>query len=274
RARHVPIDGRRPAAEQVRSARARAAERRIRASKRVASRRGRGSAGQPPGRYRGAAVAIGVVVGLVSIPLVVALVQQNDSREAVGVAIAQAEAAAERAIANSHAHAQAHMNDALATAHARGAVVLAPPTPEAPASASADRGTVLVVSGFRAPIDEPTSRELASVIEQLQRHGFETVNNVVGTVSDVDDLRLLVAMRQLHDLSPSLDEAAGAIESWFGRDAAGRYEAAVMLAPDLEAGSAGKDRQRVVIADENSAFTLHSIEPVSIAEYTVRAVKD
>ncbi|MEM9167809.1 MAG: hypothetical protein AAGB48_12400 [Planctomycetota bacterium] len=261
---HIKPRVHRPASEQLRDARSRAAERRQRARRRMQSRRSARRHPSGPGVNAGVVVALAVVVGVVAVPVVFAFVapMMRDAQPSVAVAPAPDPAPAP-GMGIGQTPALLGMS-AAASAGEHGSRASAVPA----LTHTPYRGRVLVVSGFRAPIDPRVERALAGTIDQLEQQGFETVGNIADEVS-VDDLRLLVAIEQAYGPSPTLEDAAKAISASFAREAIGRYEAAVILTPD-----AGSDADRVVIADENSAYTLRSIEPATIARFTLEAAKD
>ncbi|MEO1583816.1 MAG: hypothetical protein AAFR96_04490 [Planctomycetota bacterium] len=270
--RPAPNPGRRPAQDQLKNARARAAERRERAVKRVATRRQslRQQREKASGLHPAAAIAIGCLVGLVSIPVTAILLSDDQPGDPfASPAVAAAPFDPNRSPAQAAVHAPAR-------ADARGTPT--PPIPPATATgilsassgdATATRSThsatasVVVVSTFNQPVDPGIAKGLGKAIESLRIAGYtvaDAANNA--TPEGVD---LLADVRAERGLGASQAWAASRqLSEWFNT-ADTRYDALIVIEPEPEAIARGITAARALIVDDDSYTSATSLDPESLA---------
>ncbi|MGP1272290.1 MAG: protein kinase domain-containing protein [Phycisphaerales bacterium] len=271
----VPPPVRRPAHEQLRNARARAAERRLRASQRVTANRRRVRGGAEPGLNKGVAVAIGVVVGLISIPVSLVVFGSADAISAGRQAAMQINAAGAGVSAPSApSHPDApHTPSGVAVAHASADVATADAA-AAPSNPAASHGRAIVLSTAAVPVAPELAAFLDRSVTELFQSGFSPVSNIDASAVDDAAVKRMVEMRVEYDLGASLSDAARRIQSWFAQHGDSEYEVAVVLAPDPEAMARGEVSVFAVVADDNTAITVKGLDATEIARQAVRAVRD
>lgn len=253
---------RRPAREQLRDARARAAERRKRAVTRVAERRRslRTQRDKAAGLNPGAAIAIGCVVGLVSIPVSMLMLNRED----VATGFADATEGLPGPIAS-------HVR-----AHGQGQFAIAPPPPETPvptvAVAPAAGEAVLVVSTFNQPVAPAIVDGVNQTVAELQTLGY----HVADTTRDTSDagLNLIADIRAARGIGSTKPvDAARQMRSWFD-DADLDYDALVIIEPDPESLAKGDPFARVFIVDDDSASYERTLEKHAVARRVAEVIED
>lgn len=261
--RPVPNPGRRSAKEQLKSARTRAAERRHRAVTRVKDRRRslRLARDKASGLNPGAAIAIGCIVGLISIPVTVLTLNNRDVADA-SVAIARSAPGP---------------TGALARAHIEARTSPAPPQPPRaaalPAVNVADRhASVLLVSTFNSPVPEAVLAEIQRGIAQLEAQGIDVVDNLTGDTAD--RLDIIADLRAARDLAPrSFTNAAKSMAAWFEQADPG-FDALVLIEPDPDQAARGNTIARLIVADNDTALTESTYSHATLADRVTHVISD
>ncbi len=205
--RGAAVGGRRSAAEQLESARARAAERRSSAQARMNRHRH-----NRPGRKHASGVNAGVAaslfiflafcVGLAGL-LVTGSLKQNNT----AVAQADSETFMDGALARAVAAADAAEDGVSALVNAESPeLVAAPPL----------RGRVLVVDDLSRPLDERVSAWLRGGVALMEQAGLEVFSTLNGNQADAADVNELVAQVKVARAQQPLDsgKAREAISNW------------------------------------------------------------
>ncbi|MEO0629450.1 MAG: hypothetical protein AAFY46_01820, partial [Planctomycetota bacterium] len=253
---------RRPAREQLKNARARAAERRKRAVTRVADRRRnlRTQREKAAGLNPGAAIAIGVVVGLVSIPVSVLLFGN-----AGGSSVAIAESFEGQASASAHAVADARASS--------------PPTPAPPRAIPAaapvvagQAGSILLVSTFNQPVDAKIEGLIDATVGQLTAKGFDVFDAAAD--GDPSNVALIADVRATRFIGSSKGkDAARQMRSWFDNGDFD-YDAMVIVEPDPDSVATGTPTARALIVDEDSAAYENHLSPRRVAQTLAEVIDD
>jgi hypothetical protein len=248
--RPVPVT-RRPAHEQLQNARARAAERRTRAAARLSrhTRARRGPA--EPGINRGVAVAVGLVAGLAAIPIALALSDRGEAAQPAQAVIA--------------APPRAPKPPRLTVMSRDGEAVSVP-------ASVVKRGSALVLSTFRAPVDTTIEAALRLTIDRLRASGFELSENIVAPGEEaIAHFAELSAVRTLAPADAA--EAAESIARW-RRGVSPEIDVVVVLEPDPEAASRGEHAGRAIVVGRDASVALHGIDPDHIAHHAAKARGD
>ncbi len=257
--RPKPSPARRAAHEQIKNARARASERRKRAVTRVAQRRRnlRTQRDKTAGLNPGAAVAIGVVIGLISIPVSVVMLNRGDGGRV---------AVTERLPAPISDHVRAH-----ADAHAEAPTPPEPPVTSLPVAAG-EHLSVLVVSTFNQPVERYIEASVEQTVDQLRTLGFD----VADTTTDASDhsVELLADIRAARGIgSTSAKDAARQMRSWFDEAELG-YDAMVVIEPNPESLAQGKPTARALVVDDDSSAYERVLYPDKVARRVVKIIDD
>ncbi len=248
---------RRPAHEQRKNARARAAERRKRAVNRVAERRRnlRTQRDRAAGLNPGVAIAIGCVVGLISIPVSVVMLSESDADPSIA------------AVAD---HADPHTD-------ARSDAPLPPAPPVAAvAVAAGDALRVLVVTTFNRPIEPSIEAGIEQTVATLRGLGFQVADTTGGSPELTEDLgvELLADVRAARFIgSSSAADAARQMRSWFS-DAGLGYDALVLIEPDPDSLITGDPFARALVVDDDSYGYERVLHPDSVARRVVNVIDD
>ncbi len=244
----------RNAQEQVKSARARATERRTRAKQRATAHRNKVHGRSRSGINPGAAVAVGVCVGLVSIPVAIALLPGPEASVSV----------------------TSTTGDARVTHKLSGdASVVAGMTSDwLDSLPSKDRGRAVVLNMFSPPMDKSIKSRVEESLEALRKLGFDTVDNInfkgQAELDESDRNDLLASLRTTRELAPSDPErAADSIWEWLGSQDDG-YSLAVVLGPAPKNSPEDPDELVTMMAGRNR--TAWSTEP-SIEEVVSSVLK-
>lgn len=208
------------AGDQLKSARARAKERQASARKRAASHRSRVQKNSRSGINHGAAVAIGVVVGLASIPVALALLPNSNPGQTQTRVMTLNDDGTMSITVNG----DKIFEDAKEKVQSMFADL-----------GGEDRGKAVVLSMFSLPLDSATKERLDESVMALRSAGFETIDNIRfdGQADVPTDKResLLAQMRIKSDLaSTDLDDAGYALKKWL-KNQNKDYSLAVVLAP-------------------------------------------
>lgn len=223
----------RNASEQLKSARARAKERRTRAMQRASAHRSRLRGRSRSGINPGAAVAIGVCVGLASIPVALALLPSSGGSASV----------------SSGPKVTVNVGDSSVAMNVGEKNLTAAKTPVSFADLHDDRGRAVVLSMFSPPVEAGMKARIEDSLEALREIGFEIV----------EDLDVQAELRKQRELAPS-DPKQAAKSVWKWIDAQdGAYDLAIVLAPAPKNNPEDPDELVALVAGQDN-YTW-SVEP-------------
>ncbi|MCB9836600.1 MAG: hypothetical protein H6808_07765 [Phycisphaera sp.] len=216
----------RNASEQLKSARARAKERRTRAMQRASAHRSRLRGRSRSGLNHGAAVAVGVCVGLVSIPVTLALLPASGSSTT----------------ANSGNKASVNIGNDAVSLTVGDKNISAEKTPVSYAELYDDRGRAVVLSMFSPPVEAGMKARIEDSLEALRQIGFEIV----------EDLDVQAELRKQRELAPSdPKQAAKSMWKWIDEQD-GAYDLALVLAPAPKNKPEDPDKLVALMAGEDN----------------------
>ncbi len=223
----------RNASEQLKSARARAKERRTRAMQRASAHRSRLRGRSRSGINPGAAVAIGVCVGLASIPVTFALLPASGNSGST----------------TTHREVLTLNDDGSVSRTINGKAVAVAKTPVSYADLYDDRGRAVVLSMFSPPVEAGMKSRIEESLSALREIGFEIV----------EDLDVQAELRKQRELAPS-DPNLAAKSVWKWIDAHdGTYDLALVLAPAPKNNPEDPDKLVALMAGQDD-YTW-SVEP-------------
>ncbi|PHQ82716.1 MAG: hypothetical protein COB69_01170 [Phycisphaera sp.] len=258
--------GNRSAGEQLKNARARAQARRSGARKRASAHRGKVRKNSRSGINHGAAVAVGVVVGLASIPVAIALLAPAGSRASSSRTI----------ITEDDGTTTVYINGKEVSISMKPDMLDTPTTPTPPLFMDSlpheDRGTAVVLSMFSLPLDADIKERLDESILALRQLGFETVDNIRfdGQAELSTDERddLLAGLRIKRDLATADPEQAGrSLKKWLHQHD-GEISLAVVLGPAPKDSPDDPDEFVAILAGRDgsdSDFEISTEELVKMA---------
>ncbi|GAB5495800.1 MAG: hypothetical protein Phyf2KO_08800 [Phycisphaerales bacterium] len=268
RPHHVPPhEGYRSAGEQLKSARARAQERRVRAKKRACEHRNRVRKHSSTGINPGAAVAIGVVLGLVSIPVSLAFIGDDNNGGP-----------------SSLAHSD---NNVVFDEAGNFTMALDGKTVSVDVSKDSDsdlfddlpyeeRGKAVVLSMFGPPLDDELKERLNQGVIALRNIGFDTVDNIrfdgQAELSAEERDTLLAELRKQRDLAPAdPDDASYSIRKWL-KSQSKDYSLAVVLAPAPKASPDEPDTLVAITAGRYDAACTYEPETMDLIDNALEAI--
>jgi hypothetical protein len=238
------------AGEQIKDARSRAKDRQHNARKRAASHRNKVKKNSRSGINHGAAVAIGVVVGIASIPVAFALLpSSNQSQQQTKVTTLNDDGSMSIAI-NGQTVFQGNKDDHKDMIAELG---------------SKSRGKAVVLSMFSMPLESETKSRLEKNIAALRDAGFETIDNIRfdGQADIPTDERdtLLAGLRKKRDLASTDTEDAGyALKKWL-KNLDEEYSLVVVLEPAPK--SSPKEPDTFVSLAAGRYSSVSTIEPTT-----------
>lgn len=271
--KHAPREGFRPAQDQLRSARARAQERRTRARQRAAAHRSRVRKKTNTGLNHGAAVAIGTVVGLVSIPVMFTMFSDRGGPEVMASIGIDHEDLYNRSVGHTRINVNGDefvvggvsdsrdMGDAYEHVQKK------------------DRGRAVVLHMFGLPLDPDMKARLNQSVLSLRTIGFETVDNIRfdGKQADItadERADLFAALRTQRDLAPSDPrKAAPHIRQWL-KNLQKDYTLAIVLAPAPKADPDEPDTLVAITAGRNDVMTVTNPDAQSLVSTALEVASD
>lgn len=261
-----PHEGYRPAGDQIKSARARAQERRVRARKRASEHRTRVRKNSRTGINPGAAVAIGVVVGLVSIPVSLALMGDDNNGGPSSLA---------------HSDNKMLIGDSGSfSMSVDGKTVSVDVAKESDSDLFDDlpyeeRGKAVVLSMFGPPLDAELKERLNQGVIALRNIGFETVDNIrfdgQAELPAEERDTLLAELRKQRDLAPAdPEDASYSIKKWLKNQDKG-YSLAVVIAPAPKASPDEPDTLVAITVGRYDAACTYEPETVDLIDNALEA---
>ncbi|RNC82022.1 MAG: hypothetical protein ED559_09635 [Phycisphaera sp.] len=266
RPHHVPPhEGYRSAGDQLKSARARAQERRVRARKRASEHRTRVRKNSRTGINPGAAVAIGVVVGLVSIPVSLALMGDDNNGGLSSTRHSQVIAIDDEGNFSMSVNGEpVSIGDAKSSDSEH--------FDDLPYE---DRGKAVVLSMFGPPLDAELKARLNQGVIALRNIGFDTVDNIrfdgQAELPAEERDTLLAELRKQRDLAPAdPEDASYSIKKWL-KNQDKDYSLAVVLAPAPKASPDEPDTFVAITAGRYDATCTYEPETMDLIDNALEA---